>query len=146
MCSTGKMSSCVLDDCRRSPLTRPSTVRGSRPSPVAMHGPIGAKVSNPLQRVYCGSFRCSSRAVTSLTQIRPRIPGVRRLDAVRALPDHQAEFGLVLDAADARRQANRIARTDQRRRRLEEQQRLGRQRLAHFPGVILVVEPDADHL
>ena len=71
---TGKISSRVDDDCRRVPLTQPSTVSPSAesyPRPVAMQGPMGANVSKPLARVYCTSFACSSRAVTSLTQVIP---------------------------------------------------------------------------
>ena len=48
--------------------------RADDPSaPTAMHGPIGANVSKPLQRVYCDSRFCRSRAVTSLTHVRPKM-------------------------------------------------------------------------
>ena len=43
-------------------------------------------------------------------------------------------------------QHDRVARADDRRRRLDEHQRLGRQRLALLRRVVLVVEPDADDL
>ena len=69
----GKIRWLVLEDWRRSPFTQPSTARGSPFSPVAMPGPIGANVSNPLHRVYCDSRFCRSRAVTSFTQISPRM-------------------------------------------------------------------------
>src|SRR3954465_4788445 len=74
------------------------------------------------------------------------VPRVLAGDAVGAAADDDAELGFVIDAADAGRNANRIARTDHGARRLDEQQRLGRQRLADFTGVILVVEADTDDL
>src|SRR6266850_2455867 len=40
-------------------------------SPVAMQGPTGQNVSNPLARVNWTSVFCRSRAVTSLTQVYP---------------------------------------------------------------------------
>ena len=83
-----------------------------------MHGPIGANVSNPLQRVYCDSFFCRSRAVTSFTQVRPSTwsQACAARHAMRAPADHDAQLGLVIDAADAGRQQDRLARADDRRR------------------------------
>src|SRR5262249_22381261 len=74
------------------------------------------------------------------------VPRVLRGDAMRAPADDDAELRLVIDAADAGGNANRIPGTDHRARRLDEQERLRRQRLAPFTRVILVVESDADHL
>src|SRR4029450_1973558 len=74
------------------------------------------------------------------------IPRVRRLHAMRAAPDYNAELGFVIDAADAGRDANCLAGADDGGRRLDEEERFGRQRLADLAGVILVVEADADDL
>ena len=137
----------VLDAWRRWPLTKPSTRRGPVPSPVAMHGPIGAKVSKPLQRVLRFLLLQIARGdVVHAGEPEDVVPRVSRGHAMRAPADDDAELGFVIDAADARRTADRIARPDHGRRRLDEQQRLGRQRLADFSRVILVVEADADDL
>ena len=48
---TGKMRSAVVESWRSAPLTQPCTRRFDQSSPRAMHGPTGAKVSNPLGRV-----------------------------------------------------------------------------------------------
>src|SRR4029453_16123531 len=71
-----KINSRVDDDWRFTPLTHPSTASPcgeSKSSPVAMHGPTGAKVSKPFARVYWTSLLCSSPAVTSFTQVMPKM-------------------------------------------------------------------------
>ena len=98
--------------------------------PGAMHGPIGANVSKPLARVYWTSFSCSSRAVTSLTHVMPNT--YRRVlftHARRARADDDPHLGLVVDPPDAVGKDDRLAGPDDGGRRLEEDQRLGRQRL-----------------
>src|SRR5205814_6082064 len=49
-CSSGKISSRVLEPWRRSPLTHPSTLRPLPSKPVAMQRPMGPTVSKLLQR------------------------------------------------------------------------------------------------
>ena len=51
-----------------------------------------------------------------------------------------------MNFADIRRNSNRLARANYRRRRLHEHQRLCRQRLVHLRGVILVVQADGNDL
>ena len=72
-----------------------------------MHGPIGANVSKPLPRVYCTSFRCSSRAVTSLRHVSPSTysSAVAGRHARRALANHDTELGLVIDPPRVRPEA-----------------------------------------
>src|ERR1043166_1076467 len=52
------------------------------------------------------------------------LPGPRARHSMRAAADDDADLRLVIDAADARRQANRIARTDHRGQRLDEEQQI----------------------
>jgi len=57
--------------CTRPPLTTHETSKSEGSIAVSIHGPKGAKVSNPLARPHCPSRRCRSRAVTSLAQVKP---------------------------------------------------------------------------
>ena len=71
--SIEKIRLAVLECWRRSPFTNPSITRGPRLPPISMQGPNGAKVSNPLARVYWVSLFWMSRAVTSFRQVTPRM-------------------------------------------------------------------------
>ena len=65
---------------------------------------------------------------------------------MRAAADDDAELGLVVDATDTGRQQDRPAGPDHGRGRLDEDQRLSRQRLVQLGRMILVVQTDADDL
>jgi hypothetical protein len=60
--------------------------------------------------------------------------------------DHHGQLGLVLDLLRLRGKADLIVRADDRRGRLEEQQRLGRHLVAQLSGVLGVVSADTHHL
>ena len=77
-----------------------------------MQGPTGAKVSNPFARVYWMSFFCSSRAVTSLTHVMPKIYRCASSSghATGARADDDAGLRLVIHAADPGREHDRIVR------------------------------------
>ena len=72
--------------------------------------------------------------------------GVLFPDPIRAAADDDAGFGLVIDATHARWNANRLARADDGGRRLDEDQRLGRQRLSLLGGMRAIVQPHRDDL
>ncbi len=84
--------------------------------------------------------------VVEARQTEHAVPRPRARHAVRAAADDERELGFMIDAPDAGGQTDRTARPDHRGRRLEEQQRLGRQRHAGFGGVVLVVQPHTDDL
>jgi hypothetical protein len=65
---------------------------------------------------------------------------------VRPLADHHAELRLMVDPSDARRNPDGVPMPDHRRRRLEEEHRLGRQRLLLLGGVVPVIQSDTDDL
>src|SRR2546426_2175047 len=62
--------------------------------------------------------------------------------AAGATPDHDGQLRLVVHTAHAGRDPDRVVRPDHRCCRLEEHQRLLRQRLVHLACMILVVEAD----
>ena len=74
------------------------------------------------------------------------VPGAGPRHPVRAAADDHRQLRFVVDASDPGRQLNWRAGIEHGRRRLEEQQRLGGQRLLHLGGVIPVVQADAHHL
>ena len=114
-----------------------------------MHGPIGANVSKPLHACTAISFFCRSRAVTSLTQVRPRTYSCARVGRhpMRAPADDDAQLR-PRDRRGPTPGGSRIgvAGADDRVDGLMNMQRLGRQRLALLGGVVLVVQADADDL
>src|SRR5439155_18753906 len=61
-------------------------------------------------------------------------------------PDHDPELRLVVDLLGDRWESDRLAGPDDGVVELGEQQRARRQVLARLPGVLLVVEADADDL
>src|SRR5262245_61404436 len=63
-----------------------------------------------------------------------------------AFSNHHGELGFVVNAADAGREPDRVAGTDDAGAWLEEHQRFWWQFLSELGGVVLVVEADADHL
>ena len=79
----------------------PDVVVMSRGSmPVAIHGPIGLKVSAFLPRRLVGSFFCQSRSVTSLPMVQPKMPAVASSGETlrHGLADDRDQFALVFEA------------------------------------------------
>ena len=139
----------VREDCRTAPLTRVSIARSEGSIPGTMAGPTGQKVSKDLERANCLSFFCRSRAVTSFAQadagegLEPPLLG----PGLDAPPDHEGELAFVVDSFGLGRQNDVAAVEDERRGRLEKQQRLvlGR-RVAELGRMLAVVPPDGDDL
>ena len=113
-----------------------------------MHGPIGAKVSKPFGAgVLTVLFLQVARGdVVHGGQSKDVLVGAIRPHFERALLDDDAQLGLMVDAPRPERHFDGGARTDDRRGGLDEEQRLGRQRLVLLGRVILVVQTDADDL
>jgi hypothetical protein len=108
-----------------------------------MQGPTGANVSNSLARVYlqlAGGHVVDAREAEHVSRGLP-LGDVRRVRA-----DHHAHLCLVIDPAGAGRNHDRLARPDHRGRGLEENHRLGGQRLVLLGGVVLVVQAHRDDL
>ena len=68
------------------------------------------------------------------------------VDVACAVADHDAQLGLVVDAADPVGHHDRLARPDHRRRRLDEDHRLAGHRVAHLGDVVAIVQTDAHDL
>src|SRR5262249_50299757 len=70
-------------------------------------------------------------------------PGVAASNVTRPFADDDTEFSLVVDAFGRLRMDDRVSRSDQRRRRLEENQRFAGWLVAEFPGVLGIIAGDA---
>ncbi len=102
--------------------------------------PLGPRV------VADGLLHGTRRDVVHARDAEDVLGGPFRRHPSRTAADDQGDFGFVIDPPDTRGQFNGIAGTDDRRRRLEKKQGLGRQRLALFGRVRLVVERHRDDL
>src|SRR3989449_7611316 len=67
-------------------------------------------------------------------------------DVPRVAPDHDAQLDLVVELDGLARSDDRVSGTVDGAGRLDEEQRLRRQRQAHLAGVVRVVQTDADDL
>src|SRR3990172_2870199 len=74
------------------------------------------------------------------------LPRALRGDVACALLDDDGQLRLVVHPRGLGRVDDRVARADERRRGLEEDEGLGRHGAAHLLGVVAVVQPDADDL
>ena len=145
---TGKIRSAVVESWRSASLTQPRTRRFDQSSPRAMHGPDRREGVEPLgPRVVPDLLlQLARRHVVHARHAEDVLGSAFRRHAVRAAADDQPHLGLVVDAPDIRRQFDGLARPDDGRRGLEEEQRLGRQRLPLLGRVRLVVERHRDDL
>ncbi len=115
---------------------------------VSIHGPTGQKVSKPFARPHCPSLRLqvAGADVVGDGVAEDRVAGPRRRHVGAQPADHDRELHLVVDLAALSRQRDRVARPDDRGRRLQEEHRLRRHRPAHLGGVVGVVPADRDDL
>ena len=90
--------------------------------------------------------RCKGFDIVDADEAENVVPCISPAHAMRPPSDHDAELGFMVDAPDTRRQADRVARPDDRTRWLDEQERLRWKRLPAFGCMILVVEAHADNL
>src|SRR5690606_13493337 len=92
-----------------------------------------------LLQIACGDVADAGVAVDRIERLLALRPADRATD-------HDTELGLVLDALALLRQHDRLARSHDRRGRLQEQERLCRRLVAELLRVSGVVPPDADDL
>ena len=147
ICGTEKINCFVFEACLRSPFSHPSMSRDAGSSPIATQGPMGANVSNPFAAgvLHVFPLQLARRHVDEARQAEHIIHRFVGRNAGRALPDDHAELRFVMYLAGVRRNANRVARSDNRGRRFEKHERLWRERLVHLRRVVFVIQPDGNH-
>ena len=131
-----------------SPFNRVSTRRSFGSSSVSIHGPSGHEPSKPFARAHWSSVFCRSRRVTSFAHVNPRMYAVASSARTfaRHAADHHRQLALVVDPLADRQELDRVAGSDHRRRRLQEQQRFLGDLHAELGRVRGVVLPHADDL
>ena len=145
---TSKIRSLVFASCSVSPLSR-CVIRRPRPSPSSSTG-TSSEEERP-ERVE--ALRAHPLPVLALDRPRAdvvsdRVPGdvrerVRGVDPPSAFADHDRELRLRVDMRVLARKDDRLARSDERRRELREQDRRFRRLTPSLGRVVDVVQPSA---
>jgi hypothetical protein len=80
--------------------------------PVAIHGPIGLKVSAFLPRRLVGSFFCQSRSVMSLPMVQPKMQWAASSgETLRQLADYGNQLAFVFEARTGIRRLHDVRRS-----------------------------------
>ena len=146
--STPKISSRVLEACRRTPLTQPSTSSALASRPTAIQGPSrGERVEAFAPReLDIAILQVPSRDVVHAREPQDVLPRGSRSDSMGALPDDDPDLCLVVDPSHTGWNNDRDIRPYDGGRRLEEDHRLLWQGFLHLGRMITVVQTDGDDL